>query len=220
MTMTLLLDRRNKRLSDGAGRLFDPAARCWRQPEPGERPVAGPGDDQDTESMTALAAVTWLQTESGQAFRVPVGVVGPRTPNRTQEETAEVLGLGLAQMGLVVLCGGREGVMEAVCKGVADGGGTSVGLLPDEAWSAANPYVSLPLATGLGVARNAVIARAAFCLVAVGGGYGTTSEIAFALQFGRSVFGLAEAPALPGVIQLDSVEAALSAVAQCLLNCS
>jgi hypothetical protein len=220
MTMTLLLDRRNKRLSDGAGRLFDPAARRWRQPEPGADPDSGPGDDQDTESMTALAAVTWLQTESGQAFRVPVGVVGPRTPNRTQEETAEVLGLGLAQMGLVVLCGGREGVMEAVCKGVADGGGTSVGLLPDEAWSAANPYVSLPLATGLGVARNAVIARAAFCLVAVGGGYGTTSEIAFALQFGRSVFGLAEAPALPGVIQLDSVEAALSAVAQCLLNCS
>ncbi len=214
--MTLLLDRRNKRLSDGAGRLFEPAARCWRQPEPG----AGPGDDQDAEAVTALAAATWLQTESGQAFRVPVGVVGLRTPNRVQEETAEALGLGLARMGLVVLCGGREGVMEAVCKGVAGGGGTSVGLLPDEAWSAANPHVSLPLATGLGVARNAVIARAAFCLVAVGGGYGTTSEIAFALQFGRPVFGLAEAPALPGVVQLDSVEAALSAVAAQLLNCS
>ncbi len=108
--------------------------------------------------------------------------------------------------------------MEAVCKGVAGGGGTSVGLLPDEAWSAANPHVSLPLATGLGVARNAVIARAAFCLVAVGGGYGATSEIAFALQFGRPVFGLVEAPALPGIVQLDSVQAALSAVAERLLD--
>lgn len=167
-----------------------------------------------------MAAAMWLQKDSGHAFRVPAGVVGPRAASAAQAKTAEALGRGLAEMGLTVLCGGREGVMEAVCKGVAGAGGLSVGLLPDESWSAANPYVTLPLATGVGVARNAMIARAAFCLVAVGGGHGTTSEMAFALQFGRPVFVLEGAPALAGVVRLDSPSAALTAVAERLLNLS
>ncbi len=107
--------------------------------------------------------------------------------------------------------------MEAVCRGVAAGGGLSVGLLPGETWQAANPFVGLPLATGLGVARNAVIARAAFCLVAVGGGHGTLSEMAFALQFGRPVFALQGAPEVAGAVRLGSVATALEAVAECVL---
>ena len=117
--------------------------------------------------------------------------------------TAEAVGAGLAVLGLTVLCGGREGVMEAVCRAAAQAGGLTVGLLPDDDWRAANSHVRVPLATGIGVARNAVIARAALALVAIGGGTGTLSEVAFGLQFGRPVFGLAGAPRVEGVVMLD-----------------
>jgi hypothetical protein len=80
--------------------------------------------------------------------------------------------------------------MEAGCRGTAEHGGISISLLPDATWKAANPCVTIPIATGLGVARNAIIAQAFFCLVAIDGGYGTLSEIAFGLQFGRPVFAL------------------------------
>ncbi len=77
--------------------------------------------------------------------------------------------------------------------------------------------MTIPVATGIGLARNAVIARACLALAAVGGGYGTTSEVAFALQFGRPVFGLAGAPALAGVRHLPSVAAAADALGRCVL---
>jgi uncharacterized protein (TIGR00725 family) len=217
--MTLRLDRAGNRLYDGRGRRFLPAERAWTErawadPAPDQAPAAG------LEPVSPQAAVTWLQRESGQPLRAPVGVVGPRSASRQQLATAEALGAGLAGLGLTVVCGGREGVMEAVCPGVAGAGGWSVGLLPDESWTAANPYVTVPLATGLGVARNAVIARAAVGLLAVGGGYGTTSEMAFALQFGRPVLALDDAPDLPGVLRFASVEAALTALCERLLGLS
>ena len=204
------LNRTTGELFDDQGRRFDPLARRWH-PSP---KASGPG----FERLSVEAAAAWLQTESGTPFRVPAGVVGPRDASPEQTAAAEALGRGLAGLGLTVLCGGREGGMEAVCRGVAAAGGLSVGLLPDETWQAANPFVGLPLATGLGVARNAVIARAAFCLVAVGGGHGTLSEMAFALQFGRPVFALLGAPEIAGAIRLDSVAAALEAVAERVLE--
>ena len=210
---TLLLDRRRGLLFDGQGRCFDPAARLWQAP-PADA-AAGGGDALERLSVEAAAA--WLQRDSAGPLRVPVGVIGPREASAAQDAAAEALGRGLARMGLVVLCGGREGVMAAVCRGVAAEGGLSLGLLPDETWETANPHVGVALATGLGVARNAVIARAAFCLVAIGGGHGTLSEMAFALQFGRPVFALADAPEVAGAIRLPSVETALSAVAERLL---
>jgi uncharacterized protein (TIGR00725 family) len=185
--------------------------RSWVDAGPDEAPAAA------LEPLSPEAAVAWLQRESGQPLRAPVGVVGPRAASAAQLATAEALGVGLAGLGLTVVCGGREGVMEAVCRGVANAGGQSVGLLPDDSWTAANPYVSIPLATGLGVARNAVVARAAVCLLAVGGGYGTTSEMALALQFGRPVLALDDAPDLPGVVRFGSVEAALTALCERLL---
>jgi uncharacterized protein (TIGR00725 family) len=121
-------------------------------------------------------------------------------------------------LGLVVLCGGRSGVMEAACRGVARAGGLSIGLLPGEEWDSANPYVTVPIATGIGVARNALIARAALCLIAVGGGNGTLSEIAFGLQFGRPVFALAGAPTVSGTVELDGWDALLPRVARVVLN--
>lgn len=209
--MTLRLDRTRNRLYDGRGRRFVAGDRVWADADPEAALPAG------LEPVSPNQAVAWLQRDSGRPLKAPVGVVGPRAASAAQLATAEALGVGLARLGLTVLCGGREGVMEAVCRGVADAGGVSVGLLPDDTWAAANPYVTLPLATGLGVARNAVIARAAVCLLAVGGGYGTVSEIAFALQFGRPVLALDEAPDLPGVVRLASVEQALTTLCERLL---
>ncbi|MFQ5957964.1 MAG: TIGR00725 family protein [Alphaproteobacteria bacterium] len=202
------LDRANGCLRDDAGRRFVAASREWSA-------AAGPAGG---EPVTPEEAATWLQRESGAPCRAPVGVIGPRQATAEQCGTAERLGEGLARLGLVVLCGGRQGVMEAACRGVAAAGGISVGVLPDDDWTAANRFVTIPVATGLGVARNAIVARAALCLVAVGGGHGTLSEIAFGLQFGRPVFALADTPAVPGVRVLQSAEEALAAVARVLLN--
>jgi uncharacterized protein (TIGR00725 family) len=169
------------------------------------------------DSVDERAAVAWLQRESETPCRVPIGVIGPREAEAAQTAAAADLGRGLAGLGLVVLCGGKSGVMEAACEGVAAAGGLSIGLLPDEDAAAANPHVSVPIATGIGVARNAIIARAALCLVAVGGGYGTLSEVAFALQFGKPVIGLCGAPEVPGVHRAADVGVALGAVARAVL---
>ncbi|SFC39247.1 hypothetical protein SAMN05428997_106164 [Bosea sp. CRIB-10] len=123
----------------------------------------------------------------------------------------------MAQHGLQLLCGGKNGVMEAACKGHAAGGGLPIGLLPDEEWQAANPYVAIPIATGIGPARNAIIARSCLVLVAIGGGVGTLSEMALGLQFKRLVLALADAPVVDGVPRLDSTEAALARIADRIL---
>jgi uncharacterized protein (TIGR00725 family) len=170
------------------------------------------------EPVALREAVRWLQRESGQPCRVPVGVIGPRQASEAQLGTAVALGRALAETGLVVVCGGREGVMEAVCRGVASAGGLSIGLLPDADPALANPYVSVPLATGLGEARNALLARCALCLIAIGESYGTLSEVALGLQFGKPVLGLEGAPAVPGVRPIAGVDAALDAVAAVVLD--
>ena len=190
---TLYLNDSRHILSDAQGRRFDPATRRWGSPQ------GTPGASRAGDSISLRQAIRWLQRESEAPCRVPVGIIGPRAAEADQRAVAEEIGSGLAALGLTVLCGGREGVMEAVCRGVAAGGGLSIGLLPDDHWDKANSFVSIPLASGIGVARNAVIARASLCLVAIGGGHGTLSEIAFGLQFGRPVFALARAPQVAGV---------------------
>lgn len=207
MTMTLYLDRPGRRLYRSDGRAFDPEARRWLAD-----PTAVTGQPVDLG-----AAVSWLQRDSGRPCRIPVGVVGPRRASRSERRVAEEVGAAIAGLGLTVLCGGRQGVMEAVCRGVAGAGGLSVGLLPEGDPAAANAYVSVPIATGIGLARNAIIARAALCLVAVGGGHGTASEIALALQVGRPVFGLCAAPPMPGMIACDAPDAAIANVARTVL---
>ncbi|MGC7847756.1 TIGR00725 family protein [Desulforudis sp. 1088] len=121
-----------------------------------------------------------------------IGVVGGNTYSRREEAWAEETGRELARRGIVVLCGGRGGVMEAVARGVRSQGGLVVGILPGTTREEGNPYLSLALATGLGNARNAVIACAADGLIAIGGEYGTLSEIALGLKFGRPVASLGD----------------------------
>ena len=105
-------------------------------------------------------------------------------------EAAERVGRALGGRGAVVVCGGLGGVMEAACRGAREAGGSTLGILPGFDRGDANPYVDLAVPTGLGEARNALVVRAADALIAVGGEWGTLSEIALALRAGKRVVGL------------------------------
>jgi uncharacterized protein (TIGR00725 family) len=100
------------------------------------------------------------------------------------------VGRRLAEADAIVLCGGLGGVMEAVSEGAAEAGGTVVGILPGSDRSAGSPHLTLAIATGLGEARNAVLTTAADSVIAIGGGWGTLSEIGLARKKGRPVVGL------------------------------
>ena len=120
-----------------------------------------------------------------------VAVIGPGVTDDADElALADEVGRLLARAGAVVLNGGSTGVMEAASRGAAAEGGTVVGILPGFDRSEANPHVTVALPTGMGEMRNTLIARSADVLIAVGGEFGTLSEIAFALKIGRPVVGL------------------------------
>lgn len=120
-----------------------------------------------------------------------VAVVGPgRTADAELLTAAAAIGAALARRGVGVVCGGLGGVMEAACRGAKGEGGVTVGLLPGTDRRAANPYVDVALPSGMGEARNTLVVRAAVAVIAVGGEYGTLSEIAFALKVGVPVVGL------------------------------
>ena len=120
-----------------------------------------------------------------------VGVAGASRPEPALLGEAELLGRRLAEAGAVVVCGGGPGVMEAACRGARSAGGTTVGLLPGLDRGEGNPHLGVALPTGLGQGRNLLLVRASDALVAVGGGFGTLSEIALALRTGTPVVGLA-----------------------------
>jgi uncharacterized protein (TIGR00725 family) len=101
--------------------------------------------------------------------------------------------------------------MEAACRGAKEAGGTTVGILPGSDRSTANPFVDVAIATGLGEARNALVVRSADALIAIGGGYGTLSEVAFALKAGKRVAGLGTWD-VEGVVAVDDAEAAVATV--------
>lgn len=119
-----------------------------------------------------------------------IAVIGGSSPTAAEASLAEDVGRALAAAGAVLVCGGRGGVMEAACRGAKEAGGITVGILPGRQASEANPYVDIPIATGIGEARNAIITRTADVAIAIGGSYGTLSEIGFALGFGKPVIGL------------------------------
>ena len=121
------------------------------------------------------------------------------------------MGRGLALRGAILVCGGLGGVMEAACKGAKEAGGTTVGILPGTDRSDANTWVDLAIPTGLGQARNAIVVRSADAVVAIGGGYGTLSEIALALRRGTRVVGIGTWE-VEGVEVVEGAEAAVEAV--------
>jgi uncharacterized protein (TIGR00725 family) len=128
-----------------------------------------------------------------------VTVVGPGQASDAEVARAEAVGRALAEAGAVVVCGGLGGVMAAACRGAKAKGGSTVGILPGVDRTEANPWVDVAVLTGMGEARNALVVRTADAVVAVGGAYGTLSEIALALKMGRPVVGL-------GTWDIDGVE--------------
>ena len=119
-----------------------------------------------------------------------VAVIGPTEAGARELAAAEEVGRLLAERGVVVVCGGRGGAMEAACRGAKSAGGTTVGILAGSAREDANPYVDIPVATGMGEVRNAIVVSTADVLIAVAGAYGTLSEIALGLRDGKTVVGL------------------------------
>lgn len=202
------LIRSQGRLYRDDGSVLDPRAMRW---QPAEAPLCG------GERLSAAEAARWLLGQGG-GRRLPAAIIGPREPSARALADAAAAARALARIGFPLLCGGRGGAMEAASRGCAEAGGLMIGLLPSDDWREANDHVAIPVATGIGEARNAVIATAAFALVAVGGreepvSYGTISEMAFGLRHGRLVIGLPEAPDLPGVLRCATAEEAAAEVA-------
>ena len=136
-----------------------------------------------------------------------VAVVGPGDADAAAERDAETAGRVLAEHGAVVVCGGLGGVMAAACRGAREAGGVTVGLLPGADRGAANPWVTVAIPTGLGELRNGLVVRAADGVLAVRGGFGTLSEIAFALKTGRPVVGVGTWD-IESVASMEDAEAA------------
>ena len=119
-----------------------------------------------------------------------IAVIGGRKADRTLKKEAEEVGGLIAQSGGILVCGGLHGIMGSASKGAKNAGGMTVGILPQEHTKDANPFIDVAIATGLGIGRNVIIARTADALIAVGGEYGTLSEIAFGLQMKKPVIGI------------------------------
>ena len=119
-----------------------------------------------------------------------IAVIGGSQCSSREAKLAEKVGRELARRGATLVCGGLGGVMEAACKGASSEGGLTIGILPGENPQAANPYVQIPIVTGIGYARNVAVVKSAQAVIAIGGNYGTLSEIAHALQSDIPVIGL------------------------------
>ncbi len=119
-----------------------------------------------------------------------IAVIGGGTCSAEDARVAEAVGRALASRGAVLVCGGLGGVMEAACRGARSARGLTVGILPGDDRRSANAYVDIPVVTGMGHARNAIVVRTAQAAIAIDGSYGTLSEIALALQNGIAVVGL------------------------------
>jgi uncharacterized protein (TIGR00725 family) len=138
-----------------------------------------------------------------------VAVVGPGEATPEEADAAKQVGRGLAEAGAVVVCGGLGGVMAAACRGASDAGGLTIAILPGADRGAANEWARVVIPTGMGEMRNALIVRAADAVVAVGGGYGTLSEVALALKTGVPVVGINPWP-IDGIVQVGSAAEAVS----------
>ncbi len=203
----LMLDRKSGKIYHGTT--------CWNGWRHGWQPAgAVPPDLEQVTARVALAA----SQEQAPRTGLPIGVIGPKFASADQCHTAEAVGAMIADMNVPLFCGGKSGVMEAACKGAKSRNGLTIGLLPDDEWNMANEFVDVPLASGIGPSRNAIIARACPVLIAVGGEYGTLTEMAFGLHFNRTVIGLDGAPAVKGALTAETAEQAVELAASAYLG--
>ena len=123
-------------------------------------------------------------------MKIFIGVIGTSQANNEELKIAEEVGKEIAKKNGVLVCGGEGGVMEAACKGAKSAGGLTIGIIPGFGARDANPYVDVPIVTGMSHARNIIVVRTSNAIIAIGGGYGTLSEIAFAIRLGVPIIGL------------------------------
>jgi uncharacterized protein (TIGR00725 family) len=149
-----------------------------------------------------------------------IGVIGGEQASVRALAQAEAVGAELARRGCTLICGGRGGVMEAACRGARSAGGLTIGVLPGTDRAEMNPYVDLPIVSGVGRARNLIIVLSADAVIAIDGGYGTLSEIGYALQYAKPLVGLstwsltqAGVEGIPMLLSEDPVEAVALAMA-------
>ena len=151
------------------------------------------------------------------APRAWIAIVGPGSAAVAELEAAEEAGAAVAEAGAGLVCGGLGGVMEAACRGARSRRGRTLGILPGDDRDAANGWVEIAVATGLGELRNGLVVRAADAVVAIGGGHGTLSEVALALKLGRPVVGLGTWE-VHGVDHVSTPEDALALIASLLVQ--
>ena len=151
-----------------------------------------------------------------------IAVIGGSQASKEEVKLAEEVGRELAKQGATLVCGGLGGIMEAACRGAQSEGGVTIGILPGGSRQTANPYVQIPIVTNLGEARNVVVVKSAEAVIAIGGGYGTLSEIGHALRNGIPVVGLntwslsrngqLDGSIIPAQNPIEAVDIALSLV--------
>ena len=212
--LQLYIDTQKNQLCRG-NEVFDPWMLSWAASDMVADGVEGGSSDR--QNVTPEEAMGWLFATQ-KVRQVPVAVIGAKEASPEECEMAEELGRRLGEVGYALLTGGRTGVMEAASRGASQSGGIVMGLLPGDEWETANPYVTIPLASGIGPTRNSIIARAARVLVAVGGGVGTITEMAYGLHYDRPVFALPSAPEVPGVQRFQDVDTVMAEVAVAFLR--
>lgn len=141
-----------------------------------------------------------------------ISVIGAGECEREIYDIAEEVGRLIAQRGAILVTGGLGGVMEAASKGAKEAGGVTVGILPGFSKDEANPYVVIPVTTGMSHARNIIVVRSADAVIAIAGEYGTLSEIAIALKLGKTVVGIKSWENIEGVIDARAPEEAVNKV--------
>ncbi len=156
-----------------------------------------------------------------------IGVMGPSFCSPEIYNLAREVGFHIGRQGAILICGGRSGVMEASARGAKEANGTTIGILPGESAAEANPYIDIPIVTGLGNARNAINVLTSQAIIAIDGSYGTLSEIALALKCNIPVVGMKTWRMIPPggkppqIILADSAEEAVSAALRaCQLGCN
>lgn len=141
-----------------------------------------------------------------------IGVIGAGQATEEGKKQAYAVGRLIAERGAVLVCGGLGGVMEAASRGCCEAGGEVLGILPGDSRKTANPYVTLPIVTAMGHARNVIIAQTADALIAVEGEYGTLSEIAIGLKLSKPVVQLGSWLQVDAGHQVATPEQAVAAV--------
>jgi uncharacterized protein (TIGR00725 family) len=152
----------------------------------------------------------------GMEWTEYIGVIGAGECPDTIYGLAKEVGYEIGKRGWMLVCGGLGGVMEGAAKGCHEAGGLTVGLLPGLEKTSANPYISIPIPTGLDEGRNLVLVRTADVLISIAGGYGTLSEIALALRMNKMVIGLETWQDIRGVHYVSSPQEAIRSVSSAM----